>query len=240
MSTVLITGGAKRLGKHFAIEFAKKNWNVAFTYNSSVKEAEQTKDEISKFNKNIFCVKCDIRNKGEIESAFESVTKNIGCPDVLINNAGVFPPQKKFEEITEEFWDEVFAVNLKGALFASQIFALNAPSGSRIVNIASLGGIEIWKQRTAYNVSKSALIKLTKAMSRELAPKIAINCVCPGFIEMPEDGKGNAKAIPIEKIPMARYGTAGDVFDAVYFFATASQYITGQTLIVDGGYHNVR
>ena len=108
--------------------------------------------------------------------------------------------------------------------------------------MGSLGAHEIWRDRIAYNVSKSALHTMVQTLARGLAPRISVNSVAPGIIVQPNDVAEHERAgmIGIDRIPMERYGDVADVFDAVWFFATASRYITGQTIIVDGGYHLTR
>jgi NAD(P)-dependent dehydrogenase (short-subunit alcohol dehydrogenase family) len=119
----------------------------------------------------------------------------------------------------------------------SKEFAKIVTKQARIINISSLGGINIWKDRIDYNVSKSALIQLTKVLARALAPQISVNVVCPGYIDLSEhkSKNENKEKMSLQKIPMNRYGTVEDVFEAVYFFSSCSQFITGQVLIVDGG-----
>jgi len=238
MPLTFITGGGKRLGRGLAVEFAKKLWDVAIVYNSSQKEALQTFEELKTFGTKISLLKADVTNKKEIEDAFKKVTMEIGVPDVLINNAGVFPPLLKLDEITEDIWAQTLNINTNGAFITSQAFARIALKGARIVNIASLGGLEVWKHRIPYNVSKAALIQLTKALARELAPNISVNCVNPGTVLMPDELESHDTTLfELEKIPMQRYATVSDIFDAVWFFSTCSHYITGQMITVDGGYH---
>ncbi len=173
--------------------------------------------------------------KKSIENTIRMLKEADLIPDVIINNAGFFPPQKEFGDLSERQWDEVFRINLKSSMLVSKEFATIAKNGSRIVNISSLGGIQVWKNRIDYNVSKSALIQLSKALARALAPRINVNTVCPGFIDLPKENNINPNTINIGKIPMQRYGTIEDIFDAVFFFATCSDFITGQTIVVDGG-----
>ncbi len=239
MSLVLITGGGRRIGKGLAIEFARKAWDIIIHFNKSFEGAEETEKYISKnFGVKINKFSCDLKDTKSLEKLFEKVFKEIGVPDVLINNAGIFPIRLSLDELEEEIWDETLAVNLKAYLFISKIFARYAREGARIVNIGSLGSIETWKGRIPYNISKAGVIQLTKSLAKELAPKISVNCVNPGTIFIPyEPNQIDAPLIPPERIPMQRYGTVLDVFDAVYFFATCSNFITGQIINVDGGYH---
>ncbi|MFH1049650.1 MAG: SDR family oxidoreductase [bacterium] len=186
-------------------------------------------------------VKVDVRNKEEIENAFTFTVEKLGIPDVLINNSGVFPEKMKLEDISSEIWDDTMNINLRGAFLTSQVFRKYAKKGSKIVNISSLGGLEVWSQRIPYNVSKAGLNHLTKALAREFAPDITVNTVCPGAIYVDDEPSETDKTLlDLNRIPMKRCGNPKDIFDAVYFFATCSDYITAQILTVDGGYHDAR
>lgn len=239
MSLVFIIGGGKRLGSHLVLKFAQKGWDVAFSYFESKHNAEKILKLILKQNVKAKSYKLDVRSQGEFESVFKTLSE-FGIPDVLINNAGVFPERKALENVSLEQWDDTMNINLRSVFLSSQIFKRYAKKGSRIINISSIGGSEVWKQRIPYNVSKAGLNQLTKVLARDLAPNISVNAVCPGIICFDEE-RDNEKFLPeIRKIPMARYGFPDDIFEAVYFFATCSSYITGQVLNVDGGYHDAR
>jgi 3-oxoacyl-[acyl-carrier protein] reductase/pteridine reductase len=222
------------------LNFAEKGWDVAINYNTSENMAMKTMNDCESFGVNANIYQADVSNKTAIIKMFDRIIKEMGKPDVLVNNAGIFPKRTKIEDITEELIDNTFAINLKGEFFTTQYFSQLCKTGSRIVNIASLGAYEVWNGRLPYHVSKSALAHMTKVMSVELAPNISVNCVSPGAIKIPDEPDDDSSLISIDKIPMERYGNVKDIFDAVYFFSTASNYITGQTLIVDGGYHNKR
>jgi NAD(P)-dependent dehydrogenase (short-subunit alcohol dehydrogenase family) len=159
---------------------------------------------------------------------------------MLVNNAGVFPEAKDMKDIPLELWESTFAVNMRASFYTSQLYVKRAKPGGRIINIASIGGLEVWKGRIPYNVSKASLINLSRALARDLAPDFSVNCVCPGTITFPEDPPEMASDPMIKKIPMKRFATPHDLFEAVYFFGTSTGYITGQTLVVDGGYHDSR
>ena len=240
MPSVLITGSGRRIGRGLALEFARKGWDVIIHYNNSEKSAKETVDTILNTGRKSVAVKANVLSYEEIEKAFQKIITEFGIPNVLVNNAGIYPEQIEIKNITEEQWNEVMGVNLRSEFYFSKIFSEYAKENSRIVNIASLGGLEVWKNRIPYNVSKSEVIHLTKSLARELAPGIAVNCVCPGTIRIPEEPAEEESPVSINRIPMGRYGNVKDVFDAVYFFATASMFITGQILSVDGGYHDAR
>jgi NAD(P)-dependent dehydrogenase (short-subunit alcohol dehydrogenase family) len=239
MPLVLITGSGRRIGKGLAIEFARKGWDVLIHYNASKESAYETKEYIEKnFGVNVFLIEGDLADISKSIRVFEQFFSEVQVPNVLVNNAAIFPERKLLNEIDEELWDRTLSINLKAYLFVSKIFSKYASVGSRIVNIGSLGGIETWKGRIPYNISKAGVIQLTKSLAKELAPNIAVNCVNPGTIFIPyEPNHNDAPLVSVDKIPMQRYGTILDLFDAVYFFSTCSVFITGQVLNVDGGYH---
>lgn len=236
MKNIIITGAARRIGRGLALKFAEQGWNVVVHYNKSPKEAEKTAFLIHKlFDVRTFLVQADLTQKNEIQTAFRRAQKEIGAIDVLVNNAGIFPDEAKLQKITEDDWDLAMDVNVKAAFLCSQEFLNCCSETARIINLTSLGGMKIWKHKIPYNVSKSAAIQLTKALARELAPKISVNSVAPGIIDFPNEPNGALSPNLLHAIPMQRFGNADDIFDAVQYFANCSPYITGQTLFVDGG-----
>lgn len=235
---VFITGAGRRIGKALALRFAERKWDVAIHYGSSEEDARATLREVETHGVRGFLVQADVRNREEVRRAIFAARDHFGTIDVLVNNAGVYPKATPIEEVTEELWREVIETNLYGEFFAAQAAGevmreLGVEDG-RIVNISSLGAYQIWKDRIPYNVSKAAVVQLTRALARALAPTIAVNSVAPGTIEIPED-PAPGKLIPPARIPMRRYGNVEDIFRAVWFFAAEASYITGQTLLVDGG-----
>jgi len=235
---ILITGGGRRLGRHLSINFAKIGYNVVIHYNQSEDNAIATRNEIIEFGGNCILIRADVRNKIEVFTAMNLAVEKFGKIDVLVNNAGVFPTKTEFSELSESLWDDTMNVNLRGEFYFSQAFARHFAEG-RIINIGSIGGAEAWPGRIPYNVSKAAVIHLTRSLALELAPNFSVNCVAPGIIEIDERAE-ELISIPAGRIPFGRYGTADDVFDAVRFFAERTNYITGQVLFVDGGYNLAR
>jgi pteridine reductase len=237
MKRVLITGGGRRLGRSFALSFAKNGWEVIIHYNKSEQSAIQTKNEIGKMGGQSFCFQSDLNDLENIEKDFGHAFEKFGIPDVLVNNAGVFPRSERISQTSIETLQNAMNVNTFSHFQTSKIFASVAKNDSRIINIASLGGQEIWDGRIAYNVSKSACISMTKALAREMAPNISVNSVSPGMIIFAGEEADDDSGVPLNKIPMKRYGNANDVWDIVWFFANCSSYITGQNINVDGGRH---
>lgn len=236
MPCIMITGSGKRLGKALALEFAKCGWDIIIHYNNSEQSAEELMRYFKNCNFNAFSVKADLRSRIQIESAFDTIKSNFLLPDVLVNNAGIYPSKKGLSELTEQEWDSTFDINLKQVFLTAKCFAEMSIVTGRIINIGSLGGQEIWNGRIPYNVSKAGLIQLTKVLAVELAPKISVNCVSPGTILLDEEPSEPIQVLP-NTIPMQRFANVNDIFEAVYFFATCTNYISGQCLNVDGAYH---
>lgn len=240
---VLITGSAKRLGRACALRFAQRGYNIILHYHTSADRALLTAEELRRFGVNVIIVHGDISDEQEIIGIFHSLAEQGILPSIVVNNAGIFPEKMVIRDIDMSLWDEIYHINLRSQFLVAREFVRLVESYLlddvlRIINISSLGGRETWKNRAPYNVSKSGVIQLTKSLASELAPKFAVNCVCPGAISQPDDfAEQDNGLVPLSRIPMQRYGTADDIFDAIYFFSTCSPYITGQILTVDGGYH---
>jgi 3-oxoacyl-[acyl-carrier protein] reductase/pteridine reductase len=233
---VLITGGARRLGKAIALAMAEAGAQIVLTYLSSADQARQTLTEIEQRGAKGWVVPCDVRLENSVAQAVAEALDRLGGLDVLVNNAGVFQTNR-FEEITAAQWDDVFATNVRGPFLMSKhcVPALRAAHG-KIIHLGSLGGEKPWATHAHYCSSKAALHMLTRVMAKALAPEIAVNCVAPGTIaggEGAEDPAFMKRAA--ERTPMGRNGTAQELADAVMYFATASSFITGQILTVDGG-----
>jgi 3-oxoacyl-[acyl-carrier protein] reductase/pteridine reductase len=247
--SVLVTGGARRIGREIALTLAGAGADVAITYRNSAREAQQTAHEIESLGCRSLAVECDVRSEDSVRSAIHTITAIFGRLDVLVNNAAVFETAP-LEHISLDAWDTVFDTNTRGPFLVAReaLPHLRAVEG-RIVNMGSLGGLHAWPGHAHYCGSKAALHMLTQAMARAFAPQVSVNCVAPGWIgsgridsgqndsgqtdlamEAPDAGDRFAA-----KTPMRRNGTADDVAQAVLFFATGPKFITGQILAVDGG-----
>lgn len=227
---VLVTGAAKRIGRGIALRLAREGARVAIHYSSSEAEARATAAECD--NAPLF--RADLEKVAEIERLFSEVQQHFGKLDGLVNNAARFT-RKDALEITEADWDFVHSVNLKATFFCCQQAAklMLAGQGGRIVNISSLGGIKAWPDHAHYCASKAGVIHMTRALAQAWAPKITVNSVAPGVIPFGEPDE-RVKHL-IAKTPAGRAGTADEIADAVVFFLTASDFMTGQVLAVDGG-----
>lgn len=230
---VLVTGGAKRIGRTLALTLAHAGADVAITYRGSAEEANATVSALGQAGSRSVAVHCDVRHEPSVEAAIATVVNGLGGLDLLINNAGAFQTVP-LEKITAAEWDTMFEVNTRGPFLVARAAHRHLKeSHGRIVNIGSLGGIHPWATHAHYCTSKAALHMLSQTMAKAWAPEISVNCVAPGMIVMGELNLAYEQFAL--KTPMQRNGNAEDVAAAVLFFATGPHFITGQIMAVDGG-----
>lgn len=232
---VLVTGGAKRLGRAIALAAAQSGADVAITFLTSAREANRTVVDLGGCGVRSFSYRCDVRDEKSVRQMAKELTRELGRVDVLVNNAATYSTVD-FEKMTAAQWDAIFASNVKGPFLVSQALlkTLRQQKG-KIINLGSLGGLRPWISHPHYCSSKAALHMLTRVMAKSLAPEIAVNCVAPGMINLGEKSAAAFMKKMAAKTPMRSNGTAEEVASAVMFFATAPQFITGQLLGVDGG-----
>ena len=232
--SVLVTGGARRIGREIALTLARVGADVAITYRNSHFEAEETVHAIESMGCNALAVECDVRSESSVRAAIAAFIASFGRLDVLVNNAAIFE-SLPLDQITLEQWDAVFETNTRGPfLVAREAIAPLRVTEGRIINIGSLGGLRAWAGHAHYCASKAALHSLTQSMAKAFAPQVSVNCVTPGWIEMEADANETAARFAA-KTPMQRNGSACDVAQAVLFFAVGPRFVTGQILSVDGG-----
>ena len=238
---VLITGAAQRIGAGIAVALAQAGADVAITFNRSKDEAETTVARLQAFGVRAFAVPCDLHQPAAIEAAVLAAAAQLGAEqaprlDLLINNAGAFETAA-LESVSVAQWDAMFATNTRAPLLVAQAalpLLRQAKGGGRIVNIGSLGGLHPWATHAHYCASKSALHMLTLTMAKAWAPAVAVNCVAPGMIVTgTEAGEGYAHFV--QKTPMARNGRVDDVAGLVLYLASATMFLTGQVIAMDGG-----
>jgi 3-oxoacyl-[acyl-carrier protein] reductase/pteridine reductase len=235
--TVLVTGGARRIGRAIALTLAQAGAHVAITYRSSMQQAEKTAGEIAAMGRRSIAIACDVRYEPSVQAAVSTAIATFGRLDILVNNAGVFETAP-LESLSLAQWDAVFETNTRGPFLVAReaLPHLRAARG-RIVNIGSLGGEHAWAGHAHYSSAKAALHMLTRTMAKAFAPEVSVNCVAPGWIEMEDGNEGELEnaARFAARTPMQKNGSADDVSQAVLFFATGPHFITGQILTVDGG-----
>lgn len=232
--SALVTGGGRRIGREIALALARAGADVIITFKTSHDEASQTARDIQALGCGSLLIECDVRSETSVHLAVATAAAAFGRLDLLVNNAAVFQ-SAALDSLSLEQWNLVFETNARGPFLVSrEAIPYLRESRGKIINMGSLGGIHAWAGHAHYCASKAALHMLTLTMAKAFAPEVSVNCVAPGWIEMNEETGEVARRFAA-KTPMRRNGTATDVAEAVLFFATASDFLTGQILTVDGG-----
>lgn len=232
---VLITGGARRLGRASALALAEAGADVAITFRNSSREAQATVIDVGSFGVRAVALRCDVTDEKSVRAAVKETAKELGGIDILVNNAANYETVE-FEKITLKQWDAIFASNTRAPFLVSReaLKHLRERNG-KIINMGSLGGLRPWADHAHYCSSKAAVHMLTKVMAKALAPEIAVNCVAPGMIDLGEKAAAGFMKRMAKQTPMQRNGSGKEIGAAVLFFATAPHFITGQIMAVDGG-----
>lgn len=233
--TALVTGGAQRVGRAMVLGLAKAGANVVINYHSSSEQATETAAEAEAYGVQAMTVQADVSDVEQVRCMAKQALKRFGAVDILINNASVFKqtpfPTKDFAD-----WHQVTGILINGAYYCSSLFApgmLERGQGV-IVNIVDLSAWEPWPNFSAHSVGKAALLALTRQLALELAPKVRVNAIAPGPVLPPRDYSPDRIARTAKKTLLGRWGSPEDIVKALMFLID-SDYITGQTIIVDGG-----
>lgn len=243
----LVTGGSRGIGKATAIGFAKAGAAVAVT-SRQLPDLEIVTDEIRTLGRKSLAIAAHIGRMDQIQPLVDRVVTEFGRIDILVNNAGTnfFMPAI---DMTENGWDAVINLDLKGLFFLSQAAArvMRDHGGGKIINVSSVSGFKVQVPTGHYSIAKAGVIMATKVMALEWAQyNIKVNCIAPGaigtrlydsiFSVLPEVEARVQKAAAAQRIPMGRAGEPSEIANAMIFLASeASGYVTGQTLVVDGG-----
>ena len=236
----LVTGASKGVGKGVALQLARHGAHVVVNYNSDLAGAQATADEVNGMGVSAIVVQGDVGVAAQVEAMFERVKKDFGRLDILVNNAGV-QTWKALLELTEQEWDHVLDTNLKGCFLCTQQAArmMKETGGGRIINIGSGCNKVAFPRLVNYTASKGGIEQLTKVAAVELGKYgIRVNCVAPGAVEIErtKEESGDYAGTWAGVTPLGRVGTPMDVGRAVVFFSgELSDFVTGQTLYVDGG-----
>ncbi len=235
----LITGGGTGIGRATALLFAGEGADVAVNYSRSQTEAETTADAIRALGRRALAVCADVSDDAAVHRMVEQVVTELGRLDILVNNAGTtqFVPLDDLEGLSDEVWDAIFDVNVKGTFYCCRaaVPKIKSTGGGHIVNIASIAGIIGQGSSIAYCASKSVVINLTRSLAVSQAPEVCVNAIAPGVVDTRwVAGQDAFLHTNREATPLKRVATPEDIAKAV-FGLVINDFITGQTLVVDGG-----
>lgn len=240
--TAIVTGASKGIGREIALLLAESGANVAVIARKQ-EELEDVAAEIEKLGRKALPISFDLTKTNEIEEVVDRIYKHFGRIDILINNAGINIPEPA-EEVSIENWDTIMNINLKSVFFMSKAAGkyMKEHNRGKIVNMSSQMAFVGYYKRSAYSTSKGGITQMTKALAIEWAShNINVNAIAPTFIETPmtapmfEDP--TFKNEVLNRIPLGRLAKSEDLFGAVIYLASnASNMVTGQTLVVDGGW----
>jgi NAD(P)-dependent dehydrogenase (short-subunit alcohol dehydrogenase family) len=231
----LVTGAGRRIGRAIALALGARQMRIAVHYYASPDGGDETVAAIRAKGSEGFAIRADLSDAEEARRLPARVAEHFGGLDVLINSAGIMT-QATVEETTPAMWDEVMHVNLRAPFFVSQgaLPYLRAARG-RIINLADVGGLEPWPRYVAHSISKAGVVMLTQSLARAFAPEVTVNGVAPGAVLPPDDWDEASRAHLARTTPLRRLGQPDDVTAAVLYLLESGDYVTGQTIVVDGG-----
>jgi len=235
--SVLITGGATRLGRAISLELAQAGVHVLCVYFKNKDGAQTLRKEIRELGQRCETFGVDLTQPGALEKVESFMDENFGIVDILVNNAAIFYPTP-MESITEKDWDLFQALNIKTGFFLSRAIGLRMKKqgNGHIINIGDAGALSPWVDFLPYALSKYTVSGMTIGLAKALAPEVLVNCVNPGPVLIPDDYTAAQRKKAVERTLLKREGTAEDIAQAVRFLAE-SDYITAALLPVDGGRH---
>lgn len=235
----LITGSSRGIGKAIALMFAKEGAKVVVNYNKSKGDAERVVNQIVELGSEAIAIKADVSDESQVKQMVDATISKFGKVDILVNNAGIVY-DIPFEEKTVEQWQKTLGVNLIGVFLCCKYVSPHIKEGGRIINISSTNGIySMHSDSMDYDASKAGVIAITKSLAQELAPKILVNVIAPGWIDtdMNADLSEDFVKKETERVWVRRFGKPEEIASAALFLASDdSSYVSGATFVVDGGY----
>lgn len=237
---VLVTGGSRGIGREIALEFAKNGADVIVNFAGNADRAETVVSEIKAIGQEAIAIQADVSNADDVQQLLKAAIEKFGKIDILVNNAGI-TRDNLLMRMKEAEWDDVINTNLKGVFLCTKAATrpMMKQRSGKIINITSIVAISGNPGQANYVAAKSGVIGLTKTSARELASRgITVNAIAPGFIttDMTDTLTEEIKQEMLKQIPLARFGEPKDIAKVALFLASdAADYLTGQTIHVDGG-----
>jgi 3-oxoacyl-[acyl-carrier protein] reductase len=237
----LVTGASRGIGRGIALALAGEGCDVAVNFVGSKEKAQAVVKDIKALGRRAIAVQADVSDEGQVERMRDTVHKELGPVDIIVNSAGIHQ-HLKFWELSRKDWDRVIAVNLTGPFLVTKAFIedMKGRKRGRVVHISSIIGMVGTDHEIHYAASKAGLFAVTKSMALELAPfGITVNCIAPGWIDtdMTADFKGPDAEALLRKIPLHKVGQPDDIAKAVVFLASDdAAWVTGETVHVNGGW----
>ncbi len=234
----LVTGGAHRLGKAFALTLACMGYDLLLHYHSSEEQAQRTKAEIESLGVKVNLFKADLTQPDQIQSLISNLDSLLSLTTyqllLLVNSAAIMPVGNP-REFQLKDWDSALDLNLRAPFLLAQETVKRMTTGGLIVNITDIGAQKAWSRYPSYTVSKSALESLTKLLARAFAPNIRVNAIAPGLVLQSDVVTPEQWDKLVNRLPLKRAAALDEVTSALEFLIK-NEYITGQTIVVDGGY----
>lgn len=240
----VVTGAAVGIGRAIAVAYGREGAKVVVNFSKSRPEAEETAQLVKRAGGEAVPIQADVAQDAQARTMIAKTLEKLGRIDILVNNAGItsFVDFSDLDGLTDDVWDRLYQVNVKGTFFCSRavVAPMKKQGRGRIINLASVAGL--WPQGSsiAYCCSKAAVIQLSKCLAKTLGPEIQVNVIAPGFIAETRWNVGRpnfdatiAKAGQLA--PLKRVGTPEDIADAALYLATRGDFMTGDVMVVDGG-----
>jgi pteridine reductase len=232
----LVTGAGRRVGRAIAVGVGAEGARVAVHYNGSAAGAQETAQDIARAGGEARVFQADLSEGDAAARLVDDVAAAFAGLDVLVNSAAVMQ-RTPVGTVSVAAWDAMFALNLRAPFFAAQAAAAHmGERGGAIVNIADLAAFETWPGYVPHGISKAGVVQMTRALAHALAPAVRVNAVAPGAVMLPDDWDASAAERLASTTPLRRLGAPSDVVDAVLYLLHAD-YVTGETIVVDGGRH---
>lgn len=241
----MVTGAATGIGRSTVLALARAGYDVALNYSSSEAAARETAAHAEKLGARTLLVRCDVSDEAGVRAMLRTVENEFNRLDVLVNNAGTTAAwkPKDLETLSLEDWDRVFAVNVRGLFQVTRAsIKLLKASGGCVVNTASIVGLRPGPQPLPYAAAKAAVVNLTKTLAWNLAPEIRVNAVAPGWMEgdwmkrMLKDKYDDLMGKRAKATPLKRVVTADDVAETMMSLIESNRFVTGEVIVVDGGF----